>query len=500
MSEFCAELKKYGLFIDGVIRGSSDSKTFESVDPSTGEVFAELADANLEDIQAAIQSARTVHESRVWQGMDISQRGSCLVKIANIIRENARELAELESLDTGKTSKQTTFIDVPTCADTFEYFGKVQAPLISEDIEVAAPVRSLLRREPMGVVGCIIPWNYPLIMMAWKVAPALLAGNAIVFRPSSQASVAIMRLASLIVGVGLPKGVLNFVSTSKHDVVNELVKSPLVGMVSFTGGTDTGKDIMRLAADTTKKLTLELGGKSPNIVFADCDVDIAVGGTMSAIFMNQGQMCTAGSRLLVEESIYEQFIEKLVAKTRGLKIGPSMDYETDFGPLISKRHRDEVLSFIDKGVKEGATLLCGGGIPQGEELAEGFYLEPAIFTDVKNSMAIAQEEVFGPVLSVLKFKDKEEAIKIANDSKFGLAACIWTKDLDKANDVARQLESGTVWINTYGGFYNEASYGGFKQSGFGRELGRDGLFEFTQTKHVCIDNTPGGQPLVSGWF
>jgi acyl-CoA reductase-like NAD-dependent aldehyde dehydrogenase len=271
-------------------------------------------------------------------------------------------------------------------------------------------------------------------------------------------------------------------------------------MVSFSGSTSTGKEVMRLASSTTKKICLELGGKSPNIVFADCDLDSAVGGTLSAIFMNQGQMCTAGSRLLLEDKIYDEFLSRLVAKTKSLKIGKSLSYETDIGPVISQENREKILKMIQAGKKEGAALLCGGGVPQDKDLQKGFYVEPTIFADVKNTMKIAQEETFGPVLVVIRFSGLKEAINIANDSLYGLAACVWTKDLKKANLAARRLRCGTVWINTYGGFYNEVPFGGYKQSGFGRELGKEGLLEYTQTKHICTDMTPDGRSLVASWF
>src|SRR3989338_5976772 len=337
-------------------------------------------------------------------------------------------------------------------------------------------------------------------MAGWKIAPALLAGNTVGVKPSSWASASIMKLAEIIHSIGLPPGVLNIISSSDHASGAEIVQSQLVDMVSFTGGTETGQVIMKLAADTTKKLSLELGGKSPNIVFADCDFDAAIGGAMSAIFMNQGQMCTAGSRLLLEESIYTRFLSALVEKTKSLKIGDAASYETQFGPLISKEHREKVKRYIALGIKEGAKLVCGGKVQAGHEFENGAFLEPTIFSDVTNNMTIAQEEIFGPVLSVIKFSTEEEAIKLANNSVFGLAAMIWTKDPEKADRVARQMESGIVWVNTYGGFYNEASFGGYKRSGCGRELGHEGLREYMQTKHVCLDRTPGGKPLVSGWF
>lgn len=499
-NEMTASMRQFSLLIDGEIRLSDNGKYFESINPSNGEVFACAANADIKDMQSAIAAARAAFDNGSWSGLTVEQRGSYLVKIAKLIRENAKELADLESLDTGKTSKQTTFIDVPTCADTFEYFGKITNELNGKINPVQATVKSVTEHEPMGVVGCIIPWNYPLIMAAWKMAPALIAGNTVVFKPSSTASVSVLRLAQIIKEVGLPKGVVNVITSTDHEVGSELIRSKDINMLTFTGGTQTGQMIMKLAADTTKKISLELGGKSPNIVFEDCDFEAALGGTMSAIFMNQGQMCTAGSRLLLEDKIYDKFLSALVEKTKALKIGEASSYETQFGPLVSLRHRDEVLSYIEKGVKEGAKLECGGKIPEGDDFKSGAYLEPTIFSNVTNDMTIAQEEIFGPVLSVIKFSKTEEAVRIANDSPYGLASMVWTKDPDKANAVAKQIQSGVVWINTYGGFYNEASFGGYKQSGFGRELGIEGLLEYTQSKHICTDMTPGGQPLVSTWF
>jgi len=493
---------KKDLFIDGKIIPAQDGKYFDSINPSTGAVFAQVADASQSDMALAIKSARRAFDSGDWFGLTVKERGQYLLKIAHAIREAGSELSELESRDTGKTLKQTKFIDVPTCADTFEYFAGVSEQLKSHVNPVPAPVKSLTEREPVGVVGCIIPWNYPLIMAGWKIAPALIAGNTVVFKPSRQASVAIARLAELIAATGIPAGVVNIVTSSQHDVGEMLATSPDVDMLTFTGGTETGKKLMALASSTVKKIALELGGKSPNIVFDDCDFEAALGGAMSAIFMNQGQMCTAGSRLFLHEKIYDQFLAKLVAKTQALAIGDSLNYENDFGLLISCEQRDRVLDFIRSGEKEGAKLLCGGKIPAElpATIKNGFYLEPTIFAGVKKGMKIVDEEIFGPVLSVFRFSDEDEVIRQANDSPYGLAACVWTKDLDKASRVSRQLRCGTVWINTYGGFYNEASFGGYKQSGFGRELGLDGLLEYTQSKHICTDMTPGGRPLVSSWF
>jgi len=487
------DIQKFDSYIDGQMVGQ---KFFDLINPSNGEAFAKAADASLEDVKKAIAAARAAFDSGMWSGLSAQERGKYLLRIAELIRENAKGLADLETLSTGKTSKQTTFIDVPTCADTFEYFSKAHDLLKGHENNVPAPVKSRTDREPIGVVGCIIPWNYPLIMTAWKIAPALLAGNTIVLKPSRLGCAAVLKLAQIIQQAGVPQGVVNVFATTSEAAVSEIIKSKDVDMVSFTGGTETGKEVMKLASGTVKKISLELGGKSPNIVFGDCDFDAAIGGTMSAIFMNQGQMCTAGSRLLVEESIAEKFVNTLVEKTKALKIGPASSYDTDFGPMISRQQRNKALDAIRSGVKEGAKILCGGNAPS----QNGFYLEPTILTNVHNQMSVVREEIFGPVLCVMTFKSEDQAVMTANDSSYGLAACVWTKDLNKADRVAKKLQCGTVWINTYGGFYNEASFGGYKQSGSGRELGAEGLWEFTQSKHVCVDATPGGKPLVSSWF
>jgi len=494
------DIQKYELFFDGDWHQAREKQYLKSINPSTGETIAMIADAGVEDTQKAIAAARRAFDDGKWPHMTIRERGQYLNKIAHLIRENAKILAEIECQDTGKTIKQTTFIDVPTAADTFEYFANISTQLEGQIIPVPASVVSMSIREPMGVVGCIIPWNYPLITMAWKIAPALIAGNTVVLKPSVWASLSILKLMEIIEQADLPKGVINVVTGNGQNVGRTLAESPEIDMISFTGGTPTGQEVMRLAAGTTKKLCLELGSKSPNIIFSDCDLEAALGGAMSAIFMNQGQMCTAGARLLLEDKIYTKFIDQLVRKTKNLEIGNSLDYETDFGPLISHEHRQKVLGFIETGKKEGAKLVCGGKIPAAKELKDGFFLEPTIFSDVNNAMTIAQEDIFGPVLSIIRFSEVEEAIKIANDTKYGLAAMIWTKDLDKVQLVSRRLRCGTVWVNTYGGFYNEAPFGGYKQSGFGRELGTEGLLEYTQTKHICIDATPGGRPLVASWF
>ncbi len=492
------EMNEHKLFINNEWIAPQGNEYLSSLNPSTGEVIAKIAKGKAVDAQKAIVAAKQAFISGVWSSLSVEKRGQALEKIAEVIRQNAKELAEIESRDTGKTIKQTTFIDVPTCADTFSYFAKIRKELEARKLNIAAPVDSKVCYEPIGVVAAIAAWNYPLIFFGWKVAPALIAGNSVVYKPSSVASLAVVRVFEIIAGI-LPKGVLNLV-TGGREVGEELARSVDVDMLTFTGGNQAGQEVMRLAATNTKKLCLELGGKSPNIVFADCDMDAAIGGTMSSIFMNQGQMCVAGSRLLLEDKIYDEFVAKLSKEAQRLKIGNALDYTTEFGPLVSREHRDGVLKFIEQGKKEGARLVYGGKIGAGADFDKGAFLEPTIFADVQNSMAIAQEEIFGPVLSVIKFSSAEEAITIANDTKYGLAAMVWTKDKEKADSVARQLRCGTVWINTYGGFYNEAPFGGYKQSGFGRELGVEGLLDCMQIKHVCRDTTPGGKSLASSWF
>ncbi len=499
MTKTESTLKQYDLLVNGKITPSVSQKYFDLINPSTGEAFAQAADATRTDIEKAISAARHQFDSGLWPKMSMAERGIYLKKIAGLIRQNAKELAELESLNCGKTGKQSTFIDVPTAADCFEHFSNMDE-LKARENKINAPVSSFTAFEPIGVVACIIPWNYPLIMAAWKMAPALVAGNTIVFKPSALGCASILRLAQLIQEASLPEGVVNIMTTTDHKAASLLAEHPDISMVSFTGGTETGKEIMRLASKTAKKVSLELGGKSPAIVLPDCDLEATAGGIMSSIFMNQGQMCTAMARLLLHEKVYDKFMDLLVNKTWGLKVGPAMDYETQFGPVISREQQQKIIQYVESAQKEGAVVACGGKVPYGKSFQNGFYFEPTILVDVKNSMRVAQEEIFGPVLCVIKVKDEAEAVRVANDSPYGLAASIWTKDVEKANHLAKQLQCGTVWINTYGGFYNEASFGGYKQSGFGRELGVEGLLEYTQSKNICTDQTPGGRSLVSSWF
>jgi len=489
-------MNKYQMYIDGKFCDAAGGAFLESVNPATEEKIASFPKADLADLDKAILSARRAYDEGDWPKMSLQERASYLVKIAQMIRESAFELSRVETMDSGKTMKQTTFIDIPVAANAFEYFAGAAGEVKGETLTIPAPAMSYTLREPVGVVGAITPWNYPFLMAAWKIASGIILGNTIVFKPSKEASLSSLELAKILDKCELPAGVVNFV-TGEGSVLGEAIAaSELIDMVSFTGSTEVGRSVMKAASSNLKKLTLELGGKSPNIVLADCDLETAVNGSLCAIFMNQGQMCVAGSRLIVEEKIYDKFLEMLVAKSKKLKVGDPSDPSTDIGPLISAKQRKTVLDYISIGKKE-ARLVSGGGSPA---FKKGFFVEPTIFADVKNSARIAREEIFGPVLCVIKVKDAQEALRVANDTPYGLAAMIWTKDINKASTLARQLRAGTVWVNTFGGFYNEAPFGGYKQSGFGRELGKEGLLEYTQVKHVNVDLTPGGKPLVASWF
>ncbi len=495
--QFVNMIQQFDLLIDGKILPASAGRYFDHINPSNNDVMARVADAGMEDVRLAVEAARKAFDHGAWPRLSLEERGQYLKRIAQLIRDNAKELADLECLSVGKTIKHATFIDVPTAAETFDYFSEACECLRTNSVPVVSPHLTVKHRQAVGVVVSIIPWNYPLIMAAWKIAPALLAGNTVILKPSPMGAVSVLALAKIIAQANLPAGVLNILTTSQSDVASALVAHEKVDMISFTGGTESGKRVMASAAQTVKKLTLELGGKSPTIVFADCDTDAAIGGSLSAVFMNQGQMCTAGSRLLVEDKIYDDFVARFIARAKTLKIGPADDFQTEFGPLANSRQRDEVLTHIRCAQEQGATLACGGVIPQG---FQGAYLEPTVFVDVNNAMAIAQEEVFGPVVCIIKFSGQEQAIAIANDSKYGLAASIWSRDLSKAQHVAAQLQCGTVWINTYGSFDDRVPFGGVKQSGFGRELGVEGLLEYTQVKSIVTDQTPGGKSLVTSWF
>lgn len=492
---------QYQMFIDGEFCQAKSGKKQKVINPANGEIIAEVPRADADDIKSAINAARQAFDNGPWKDLSFQERKDYLLKISSGILDKAGELAQLETKNNGKPIKESTFMDIPSSAATFEYFANdFQQYLKSENIKLPVEAESSVRPEPRGVVVLIVPWNYPLLIASWKMAQALAAGNTIVLKPSSLTPLTVLELAKIIKQVGLPKGVVNIISGSGAEIGNTLCSDEKVDMISFTGSNSVGKEIMRTAASSAKKLIMELGGKSASMVFADCDLDVAVNSCLSSIFLNQGQMCTAMSRILVQDSVYEKFLEKFVERTKRIKLGDGLDPETQMGPLVSQEQRKKIVSYVKKALAEGAKVLCGGRIPEKPEFKKGFFFEPTVFSEVKPDMNIFQEEIFGPVVCISKFSSEQEAVELANNSYFGLAASIWTKDLEKAKVLSNKINAGTIWINTYGMFYNQAPYGGFKQSGFGKELGKEGFLEYTRLKHINLDLSKDSRPLVSYWY
>lgn len=470
------------------------------INPSTGEVIAEIAVATEKDIDLAISSARLAFDKGEWQKISLRERKEFLLKISRRILDKAADLAKLETLNTGKPIKESTFMDIPSAAKTFEYFANhLEEYLKNENLQLENANGNLLR-EPQGVVVLIVPWNYPLLIASWKLACALAAGNTVILKPSSLTPLTVLELAKIIGEARIPKGVFNVINGSGEIIGETLSADKRIDMISFTGSNEVGKKIIRYSAKNVKKLIMELGGKSASIILKDADLEAAVNGSLCSIFLNQGQMCTAMSRLFVEDDIYDNFIRDFVNKTKRIKLGPGADYETQMGPLISDAQRKKVIDYVERAKKEGARLLCGGKIPDEPALKKGFFFEPAVFEAVSPEMTIFQEEIFGPVVCVNKFSELKEAVELVNKSEFGLAASIWTKDIPAAEDMAKKINAGTIWINTYGMFYNELPYGGFKESGFGKELGREGFLEYTRLKNIVTDKTADVKPLVNYWY
>ena len=476
-------LRPARLFIDGQWADAASGATFKTINPATEEPLTEVAEAGAADVERAVTAALKAFSSGPWGRMPATERGRILWKLADLIEANLPELARLETLDQGKTITDSTRVDVPLAAECFRYFAGWAGKIEGETIPVRAPCLGYTLREPLGVVGAITPWNFPILMAAWKTAPALAAGNTVVLKPAQQTPLSALLLAELAHEAGLPAGALNVVPGRGTVAGQALVNHPRVAKVAFTGSTEVGRDIMRRGSDTLKRLTLELGGKSPNIVFADADLDSAVRGATNGIFFNKGEVCTAGSRLFIEDGLHDAFLDRLQSQTAKLLQGDPLDPKTRVGPQVSETQMKQVLAYVDKGRSEGARLVCGGDRPA----VRGYFVRPAIFADVRPDMTIAREEIFGPVLSVIRFKSLDEVLDAANDSLYGLAAAVWTRDIKKAHQTARRLQAGTVWINTYGLFDAAMPFGGLKESGFGRELGRQGLLEYTQTKSVWVD-------------
>lgn len=459
---------------------AADGRTIASENPATGDVLAHLPRCGSDDVDAAVVGASRCF-SRAWSKMRGEERAKILWKCGELLVERAQELGRLESLDTGKPIAKAVAVDAVKAADAFFYFSGWCTKIEGRTIPVRPGFFNYTRREPLGVVGAIIPWNFPLILAARKVAAALCAGNTVVLKPPEEASLTSIELGKILMEAGAPAGALQVVTGLGEEAGAALVRHPEVAKVSFTGGTETGKIIARAAADSLKKLTLELGGKSPNIVFADADLEKAIPGAASAAFYNAGQICTAGSRLLVHEAVADQVLEGVTARGRAIVVGDPLDPKTEMGPLVSSAQHERVAGYIGKGEAEGARKLSGG-----TRDGAGYYVEPTVFADVDNTMSIARDEIFGPVLSVIRFRDVEEAAAIANATSYGLAAGIWTRDVGRAHALAHRLDAGTVWINSFNLFHEASPYGGFKESGYGRENGEEVLYGLTQTKSVWV--------------
>jgi acyl-CoA reductase-like NAD-dependent aldehyde dehydrogenase len=470
--------------IEGRPAEASSGQTFEVRDPSTAQVVAHLPRAGMEDVDNAVDSARRAFDERRWSGLRPGKRTEVLYKLGELIKRNLSELAQLEAIDSGKPIKLASG-EIWMAAEVFRYFSGWPTKIFGETNPSSDDLFTYTLREPVGVCGGIIPWNFPLIMAAWKVAPALAFGNTMVLKPAEQTSLTALRLGELALEAGVPEGVLNVVSGFGDEAGQALAQHMSVDKVAFTGSTEVGRKILHASEGNLKRVTLELGGKSPNIVFPDADQRRAAKGSMIGIFNNSGQVCTAGSRILVEKSIHDEFVQSLVDATASMKLGPALDDESGMGPVVSSEQMERVTGYIDIGKSEGAEVVTGGA--RAESLGDGYYIEPTIFTGVRNDMRIAQEEIFGPVAAVIPVADVEEAISIANDSIYGLAAAVWTSDLAKAHKVARGIKAGTVWINGSGMYDPSVSFGGYKQSGFGRELGVHSMDAYTELKSVWIN-------------
>jgi betaine-aldehyde dehydrogenase len=495
MVEIKNRITNLKMFIDGEWREAESQQTRPVLNPANGEVIAYAPEGAVADARAAIQAARRAFEEGVWSGLSVQERASYLFKIADKIDEYADELTQLETMDNGKTLREAGF-DVADAAACFRYYAGLITKPDGQTYHVADPMQAMVVREPVGVCGLIVPWNYPLLMSVWKIAPALAAGNTIVFKPSEVTPVTPTKLFEIFEEVGLPKGAANMVLGAGPVVGNEIASHPEVDMISFTGGTKTGKHIMKTAADTMKKVSLELGGKSPNIIFADADFETAVDYALFGIYAGAGQVCSAGSRILVEEKIYERFVARFVERAKQIKVGPGDDSNSEMGPLVSKEHLEKVLHYIELGKKEGATIACGGKQIKSKGLEKGYFVEPTVFVDVNQEMKIVQEEIFGPVVVIQKFKDESEAVKLANSTIYGLAGGVFTNDGAKGLRVIKKLRAGITWVNSYHPTYNEAPWGGYKQSGIGRSLGTFGLEEFQEIKQININLQV--EPI--GWF
>ena len=462
---------------------SASGKRFETIDPATGEVICDVAEADAPDVERAVAAVRAAFEGGDWSKMSATQRGALLYKLADLMEENKEELARLETLDNGKPLNDSLNADVPLAIACYRYYAGWADKVQGKTIPINGPYFCYTRHEPVGVVGQIIPWNFPLLMQAWKLAPALATGNTVVLKTAEQTPLSALRVGELILEAGFPPGAVNILSGYGPTAGAAIAHHMDVDKVAFTGSTEVGHLIMEAAAKSNlKRVTLELGGKSPNIIFADADMEQALAGAHFGLFFNQGQCCCAGSRLFVEEKCYDEFVAKTVEGAARRTVGNPFDPNTMQGPQVDKVQFDRVMGYIETGVREGAQMLCGG-TQVGDR---GYFIKPTVFADVQDDMTIAREEIFGPVMSIIKFKDIDEVVRRANNTMYGLAAAVWTKDIGKAHAIAHSVRAGTVWVNCYDVFDAAAPFGGFKQSGMGRELGEYGLQQYTEVKTVTV--------------
>jgi aldehyde dehydrogenase (NAD+) len=471
------------LLINNTWTDAQSGRTFATIDPSTGEEICQVAEADAADVELAVKAARNAFERGAWRKTSAAERGRLLHKLADLMEKHADELAELESLDNGKPVKVARTVDVAASIDCYRYFAGWADKVHGKTIPIGNDYFCYTRHEPVGVVAQIIPWNFPLLMQAWKLAPALATGNTVIMKPAEQTPLTALRVGELVVEAGFPEGVVNLLPGFGPTAGGALASHMDVDKVAFTGSTEVGHLIMESAAKSNlKRVTLELGGKSPNIVFADTDINDAVEGAHFGLFFNHGQCCCAGSRVFVEQKIYDEFVEKSAARASKRRVGDPFDPATEQGPQVDQTQFERVMGYIDSGRIEGAKLVCGGA-RVGDR---GYFIQPTVFADVQDEMTIAREEIFGPVMSIIPFKGIEEVIDRANRTTYGLAAAVWTKDVQKAHAIAHSVRAGTVWVNCYNVLDNRAPFGGFKQSGIGRELGEYGLQQYTEVKTVTM--------------
>ena len=484
VQEFVSTPRK--MFIDGKWVEAASGKTFPTYNPATGEVLAQIAEGDREDIDRAVKAARRAFESGPWHEMTASQRGRIIWKLGDLIEEHLEEFAQLESLDNGKPLSVARVADVPLAADLFHYMAGWATKIEGNTIPISAASRRVkyfayTLREPVGVVGQIIPWNFPLLMAAWKLGPALATGCTVVLKPAEQTPLSALLLAELMAEAGFPDGVVNVVPGYGETAGAALAAHPDVDKIAFTGSTEVGRLILQAAAGNLKKVSLELGGKSPNLVFADADMKATIPGAAGAIFFNHGQCCCAGSRLYIEQSIFDHVVHGVAEQAKKIKLGPGFDPETSMGPLVSEEQMNRVCSYLESGLHEGAEAIVGGHKRPGS----GYFVEPTVMVKTKPDMKVVREEIFGPVVCAMPFRDVDKLIAEANQSEYGLAAAVWTRDISKAHRIAEKLRAGTVWINCYNVFDAALPFGGYKQSGWGREMGHESLELYTEVKAVC---------------